>query len=436
MNKDAESIKVPKLRFKEFSEEWVEKKLGDTSTIVGGGTPDTTNDELWNGNIQWFTPTEIKSKYVHNSIRTISELGLKKSSAKLLPKGTLLLSSRATVGDIGIAVNKCATNQGFQSLIVKKQNDNIFLYNWIIKNKKEFIKRASGSTFLEISKKEIEKIKINLPTLPEQQKIADCLSTWDEAIETQKSLIENKKLYKKGMMQKLFNGKLKVENGKCVFEQPSLRFKPSQAEIEQAIENGKLKNENGTWIASEDSPIIFNSQLSTFNYRDWVEKKLGDVLKYEQPTKYIVQSTEYSNDYDVPVLTAGKSFILGYTNEKKGIYKDTPVIIFDDFTTSNNFVNFEFKVKSSAMKILRNKNDSINIKFVYEAMQMLHFPIGEHKRYWISEYSYLKINLPCLEEQTKIANFLSALDDEIELLEQELEQLQLQKKGLMQGMFV
>ena len=123
----------------------------------------------------------------------------------------MLLSSRATVGDVGIAINECSTNQGFQSLIVNKNNDNVFIYNWILKNKNEFIRKASGSTFLEISKKEVEKIKINLPTLEEQTKIADCLSIWDDSIENLKSLIENKKLYKKGMMQKLFSQEIRFK---------------------------------------------------------------------------------------------------------------------------------------------------------------------------------------------------------------------------------
>ena len=144
---------TPTLRFGEFDGEWSEKRLGDTSEIVGGGTPETIKKEYWDGTIQWFTPTEIKSKFISNSKKTITELGLKKSSAKLLPKGTLLFSSRATVGDVGIAQDECTTNQGFQSFIVNEDNETEFLYNWIIKNKKEFLKRASGSTFLEISKR-------------------------------------------------------------------------------------------------------------------------------------------------------------------------------------------------------------------------------------------------------------------------------------------
>ena len=110
----------PQLRFPEFSEYWVEKKLGDVAIIIGGGTPNTKIENYWNGNINWFTPTEIKRKYLKNSLRKISQAGLKHSSAKLLKENTILLSTRATVGDAGIALFRCATNQGFQSLEVKK----------------------------------------------------------------------------------------------------------------------------------------------------------------------------------------------------------------------------------------------------------------------------------------------------------------------------
>jgi len=206
---------VPKLRFKEFGGEWEEKTLGQTSEIIGGGTPETNNITYWHGEIQWFTPTELKSKYVSVSKRTITELGLKKSSAKLLPEGTLLFSSRATVGDVAITKNICTTNQGFQSFIVNKENETEFLYNWIIQNKNEFIKKSSGSTFLEISKKEIQKLKLYLPTLPEQKKIASFLSAVDERIqqlERKKSLLE---VYKKGVMRQLFSQEIrfKDENG-------------------------------------------------------------------------------------------------------------------------------------------------------------------------------------------------------------------------------
>jgi type I restriction enzyme S subunit len=173
------------------------------------------------------------------------------------------------------------------------------------------------------------------------------------------------------------------------------------------------------------------------NYPDWEEKKLEEVLEYEQPTKYIVESSEYNNSYKTPVLTAGKSFILGYTNETNGIFEKTPVIIFDDFTMSNQFVNFPFKVKSSAMKILKAFDESVNMVFVYESMQMIKYPKGdEHKRFWISEYSKIKIKYPCLKEQQKIANFLSAIDEKISLTNIQIDNTKAFKKGLLQQMFV
>ena len=167
----------------------------------------------------------------------------------------------------------------------------------------------------------------------------------------------------------------------------------------------------------------------------WEEKRLGDVLDYEQPTKYIVDSTEYNHKYNIPVLTAGKSFILGYTNEINGIYVKTPVIIFDDFTTTNHYVNFDFKVKSSAIKMLNLKNNDDNLKYIYEAIQGLHFSIDEHKRRWISEFSYLKINLPKSKEQQKIADCLTSLDDLITAQSQKVKALERHKKGLMQQLF-
>lgn len=128
---------------------------------------------------------------------------------------------------------------------------------------------------------------------------------------------------------------------------------------------------------------------------------LNQVLDYEQPTKYIVNSVNYSDEYNTPVLTAGKSFILGYTDEKENIYKDVPVIIFDDFTTDFKYVDFPFKVKSSAMKILKCKNNAL-IKYVYYIMQNIKFDSSIHKRYWISEYSNIEIPLPSIEVQEQI----------------------------------
>lgn len=168
---------------------------------------------------------------------------------------------------------------------------------------------------------------------------------------------------------------------------------------------------------------------------EWTFEELEQCLDYLQPTPYLVESTNYNDEYETPVLTAGKSFILGNTNEKEGVFKENlPVIIFDDFTTASQFVDFPFKTKSSAMKILLAKNGN-NIKFVYESMQTIKYEVGVHKRHWISVFSKLKIALPNPQEQQKIASCLSSLDEMIAAHSQKLELLKDHKKGLMQKLF-
>jgi type I restriction enzyme S subunit len=142
---------------------------------------------------------------------------------------------------------------------------------------------------------------------------------------------------------------------------------------------------------------------------DWTECCFEDLLDYEQPTNYLVESTNYNDSFKTPVLTAGKSFILGYTNESKGIFKNVPTIIFDDFTTASQFVDFEFKVKSSAMKILIPKSKLVNLKFVFYCMQVNKVRCDTHKRYWISVFAKNKLQLPPLTIQSAIVNKIENL---------------------------
>ena len=193
------------MRFPEFSGEWNKYTINDLATVVGGGTPDTTVKSYWGGDIQWFPPSEIgKNKYVDFSKRTITRDGLDNSSAKLLPLHTILLSSRATVGECSIASNECTTNQGFQSLIAKQCNID-FLYYLIQTKKKDLIRNACGSTFLEISANEIRKIKVAVPVQNEQEQIAKLLSLIDERIATQNKIIEDLKKLKSAITDLLFH---------------------------------------------------------------------------------------------------------------------------------------------------------------------------------------------------------------------------------------
>ena len=201
--KGSKNLNVPHLRFPEFSGEWNKYTINDLATVVGGGTPDTTVKSYWGGDIQWFTPSEIgKNKYVDFSKRTITRDGLDNSSAKLLPLHTILLSSRATVGECSIASNECTTNQGFQSLIAKQCNID-FLYYLIQTKKKDLIRNACGSTFLEISANEIRKIKVAVPVQNEQEQIAKLLSLIDERIATQNKIIEKLQSLIKGLAAQL-----------------------------------------------------------------------------------------------------------------------------------------------------------------------------------------------------------------------------------------
>ncbi|MFZ3074153.1 MAG: N-6 DNA methylase [Minisyncoccales bacterium] len=197
---------------------------------------------------------------------------------------------------------------------------------------------------------------------------------------------------------------------------------PQALEIINLWKTGKKSDSKpATYVEKSNIGKSGDYNLSGDRYRvatdysnaKWPMVELGEVLNYEQPTKYLVQSVDYKDEYLTPVLTAGKTFILGYTNEKEGVFHDNlPVIIFDDFTTATKFVDFPFKVKSSAMKILHAKKDIANIRYVFQVMQHIDFTFSEHKRFWISEYSKIKIPLPPIEFQQEIMDQIEVLEDE------------------------
>ncbi len=403
-----ENKMIPELRFPEFKGEWVEKKLGEIVETIGGGTPKTTKEEYWNGDILWLTPTEIKEKYISSSQRKLTKLGLQESSAKILPKYSLLFTSRATIGDVGIALKECSTNQGFQSFPPNDNYKTDFLYNWILHNRKLFIRKSSGSTFLEISKSEISKIKITIPSLPEQTKIANFLSAVDKRID----LLQKKKAameqYKKGVMQKLFS--------------QSIRF----------------KDDNGN------------------DFPNWEEKKLEEIAKFRRgsfPQPYglpkwyddingmpFVQVYDVDNNFKLKTTTKQK--ISNIAKEKSVFVKKGTIVLTIQGTIGRIAITQYDAYVDRTLLIFQSFTVPIDKLFFTYVVYLL-FAIekqkaagGTIKTITKEKLSAFVINLPCIEEQQKIAIFLSAIDKSIEKLGNQIDDTVMFKKGLLQKMFV
>ena len=221
----------------------------------------------------------------------------------------------------------------------------------------------------------IKEYSFYLPSLEEQTKIANFLSLIDRKIELQTQLVDNLKLYKKGLLKKVFS-----------------------------------------------------------NNKEWKSAKLGNIFQYEQPNNYIVENAEYNSNYTIPVLTANKGFILGYTNETN-TYNKGKCIIFDDFTMDFKYVDFPFKVKSSAIKILTAKKE-YNINFMYQLLKTITLEPISHQRHYISIVQNIEVTIPNIEEQNRIANLFSNLDKKIEFETKKLQDLKTYKKGLLQKMFI
>lgn len=400
-------MNVPELRFPEFSGDWKEQKLGDEFRIIGGGTPETLKPEYWNGNIQWFTPTELKKKYVNNSLRTITDLGLKKSSAKILPKGTLLFSSRATIGDVSITNSECTTNQGFQSFLPNLLNNIEYLYYWIIQNKNEFLKRSSGSTFLEISKSNIEKISISIPLLDEQQKIANFLKQVDKRIEKLEEKKEKLEQYKKGIMQKLFS--------------QQIRFKDEDGNDYPAWEEKKLgtiaKFTKGRNISKAD--IDINGEISCIRYGE-LYTEYGEIIdEVKSKTNIDSKNLVFSEANDVIIPASGETQLDIAT---ASCVMSNGIALGGDLNIIKSPLNGIF------LSYYLNSVKKNDIASLAQGNAVVHL--------YGKELKTLKINVPIIEEQQKIANFLSVIDKQIEKTVSQIDSSKVFKKGLLQKMFV
>ena len=374
---------TPRLRFPEFinAPEWEVKKLKDNACVTAGQSPDGNfYNDFGNGLPFYQGKTDFGDLFLQDPQKWTTKI------TKVAQKDDILMSVRAPVGALNISKEKICIGRGLAS--IRAIIDRWFLYYSLLSISKKIVGNG-GSIFDSISKPDIEKIIIFTPSLPEQQKIADCLTSLDDLITAQNQKITALKNHKTALIQQLFPAEGQTT--------PRLRFPEFQ------------------------------------NAPEWEEKKIKDILDYERPDPYIVLNTAYVSS-GTPVLTANKSFILGSTDENFGIYENTPVVIFDDFTTDSKYVDFPFKVKSSAIKILTSDSGN-NLKFLYELMKLIQFTGTEHKRYYISEYQMLFVSIPSIPEQQKIADCLTSLDDLISTQNQKLTALKNHKTALMQQLF-
>ena len=397
---------VPKLRFSGFNDGWESTKIGEIAEIVGGGTPKTEVEKYWNGEIKWFTPSEIgKIKYILDSERHITEEGLKNSSAKLLPANTILLSSRATVGEVSIALTECSTNQGFQSLITKNNVDNEFVYYLISKIKNKFIRRASGSTFLEISKNEIKRIPITIPTLSEQKKISNLFSAIDNKIELLHKKHQYYHEFKKYLMQQIFAQKLRFAD--CTDEWKVCKFKD---------------------LGTVKSGVGFSNKYQGHLDLDYNVYKVSDMnLKGNEKVMSKSNNTiddNILNDMGAKLIRE-PSIIFAKVGE--AIFLNRKRIAKPHFLIDNNMMAF-------------SPNNNVDLEFMYYLTTSINFgkyaQTGALPSYNASDIYSIKCKIPPLEEQKRIGNLLSLADNKINNCSNQINNVLNFKRGLLQQMFV
>ncbi len=355
---------------------WQKVRLGDVAEIIGGGTPSTQITSFWNGSINWFTPTEIGiTKYVYKSQRTITPLGLKKSSAKLLPIGTILLTSRASIGDCAILKVVATTNQGFQSLIPLEKINNEFLYYLILTLKNKLLELASGSTFLEVSPNKIKNLLIPLPPLNEQIAIANILSDVDHYLYSLDALILKKESVKKALS----------------FELLSQR-----------------------------------KRLKGFN-QNWQRVRLGDIANYLTSNLSAEQITQQGKIkvYDV------NNFI-GYTDTTFISDKPYISIVKDGSVGRVRILPPKTNILSTMGALIANHKTTTEFLFyLLSNLDFKNFTSGSIiPHIYFKDYKEKTIFLPPLNEQIAIANILSTLDSEIISLKNKKRQFENIKKAL------
>ena len=386
-NKDKKVLNVPNLRFPEFIEEWKRCIIGELTTKVGSGVTPRGGKAVYKSEGHPFVRSQNVGlgHLILDDITYIDEdTHQRQKSTELQLDDVLLNITGASIGRSALVNQQIVGGNVNQHVCIIRANKKLipsFLCYFLLSQygQKQIESFQAGGNRQGLNFEQIRSIKIGLPSIEEQKKIADLLLLIEQRITTQNKIIEDLKKLKSAIRKRVFTS---------------------------------LKNEH-----TENCEI-------------------NQLLAYEQPSAYIVVNDEYSaNTTLTPVLTANKGFVLGYTNEDFGIYQKGECIIFDDFTMDTKYVSFPFKIKSSAIKILTAK-PNVNLRFMFEYLLYLELKSEEHKRHYISEIASLVIKLPLKEKQNRIAYLMTSLDNKLILEENIMARYMDEKRYILSQMFI
>ena len=400
--------------FKNLPSGWKVVRLGDVFDIQSGSTPSRQNFYYWeNTSIYWVKTTDLNNSFISDTEEKISEIGLKESSCKVYPKNTILIAMYGgfnQIGRTGILKVEAATNQAISALLPSTKANSLFVNNILICHRNKWKNIAiSSRKDPNITKRDIENFKIPLPPLNEQKKIAKILSTWDEAINLTINLIESKKQFKKALMQNLLTAKIRFPQFKDEWEETKLG------------NIGVFKTSSVDKIIQKDECIV-----NLVNYMDvYRNKHINSNLKLSQTS---------ASNREIENLSLAKGDVLFTpSSETPDDIGHSAVILSDMPNTlfSYHLVRFRLDIKNDIVFLGYVFNqDKILKQFARLSQGITRYTLS------ISDFQNVFINFPNLNEQQKIAEVLTACDDEINLLNLKLENLKKQKQGLMQKLLI
>lgn len=381
----------------EIPDSWEWVRLDEISEIGTGATPSTKDSSYYNnGTICWVNSSKTNCEFITEPTTYITQKAIDETNCTIYPIGAIIMAMYGegkTRGQISELKIFSATNQACAAIVPFIDEYKDFIKIFLKANYWKIRTLAEGGLQPNLNLKKISSYLIPMAPLAEQERIGvevEKLMSFVDEIEQSTSLMNYSLSQVKAKILEL------AISGKLVPQDPA----DEPAEV-------LLKRVNPNAVVSADTSHYQHLP------QGWCVCKLEDIVEYEQPQRYIVESTDYNDAYKTPVLTAGKSFVIGHTKETAGVFNKVPVIIFDDFTTDSKYVDFPFKVKSSAMKILHVKH-GVNIKYIYYFMSITRLVGKTHKRYWISEYSKLDIPLPPYNEQCRIVDAIEHINNRID----------------------